>query len=342
MASNQKTVHLALQGGGAHGAFAWGILDKILEDGRLHIDGLSATSAGAMNATAFAYGRLKGGNDGAREMLQLFWQKVSQIEHKIAEFPMPIIDLFARYSGHNFFDGISRVVSPYQFNLSNYNPLKKVLEELIDFEELKQDKLTNLFITTTNVCSGKVRVFDSTELSADVVIASAALPYLFQATKIGNHHYWDGGYTGNPAVFPLFYYGETRDVIIVHINPIIRDKLPINADEISNRINEITFNCPLQHELRAIEFVNKMLDNDWIKDEYKHKLRRILVHSIRADEALKVFDIASKFDTHWYFLTYLRDLGRETAEIWLAKNFGDIGKKSTADLRKDFLDDKYD
>ena len=337
MKKMKKDVHMALQGGGAHGAYAWGILDKILEDGRLDIDGLCATSAGSLNAAVFAYGRLKGGNEGARTALHDFWKDVSNAGHHQNEIPTPL-DNMMLYWNISVFDTLSHVISPYQFNPFSTNILREIFSKHVNFDELRKAKSTNLFISATNVRTGKVRVFDSSEISLDVVMASACLPYLFKAVKVGDDHYWDGGYTGNPAIFPLFYHGETKDVIVVHINPMVRSKLPTDSNEIMNRVNEITFNSSLIHEFRAIAFAKKILEEGWIKDEYKHKLRDIFVHSIRADEALHDFNATSKFDTHWHFLTHLRDLGRIQAEIWLEDHFDSIGKESTVDLHKDFLD----
>ncbi|MGB4191081.1 MAG: patatin-like phospholipase family protein [Rickettsiales bacterium] len=341
MSKITKNVHMALQGGGSHGAFTWGILDKILEDGRLNIDGLCATSAGSMNAVLFSYGRLKGGNEGAREILHNFWQDVSKAGHHPNEIPTPM-DSFMLYWNLSVFDAISHAVSPYQFNPTNSNILRDILSSHVDFEELRKGKSTNLFISATTVRTGKVRVFNTAEISLDVVMASACLPYLFQAVKVDDEYYWDGGYTGNPAIFPLFYHGDTNDVIIVHINPMVRSKLPVNSNEIMNRINEITFNSSLLSEFRAIAFVKKIIKEGWIKDEFKHNLRNIFVHSIRADQALQDFNATSKFDTHWHFLTNLRDLGRIEAKIWLDENFSAIGNKSTVNLRKDFLDEHTD
>lgn len=341
MAKLIKDVHMALQGGGAHGAFTWGILDKILEDGRLHIDGLCATSAGAFNATVFTYGRLKGGNEGAREALHNFWLAVSTAGHHPNEIPTPM-DNFLLYFNMSVFDTLSHIISPYQFNPWNTNTLRNILSTQVDFDELKKAKTTNLFISATNVRTGKVRVFNTEEISADAILASSCLPNLYQAVKIGDDYYWDGGYTGNPAIFPLFYHGKTNDVIIVHINPMIRNKLPTNSNEIINRLNEVTFNSSLLHEFRAVAFVKKLIEEKWIKDEYKHNLRDIFVHSIRADEALHDFNATSKYDTHWHFLTNLRDLGRIEAAAWLENNFDSLGKKSTVDLHKDFLDDRSD
>ena len=336
MTKKQKTVHMALQGGGSHGAYTWGILDELLEDGRLKFDGMCSTSAGSLNAAVFAYGQMKGGSEGAREALHNFWFSVSRMSSSVTDTPTPFDD-FLRQSALNIFDNLSHIVSPYQFNPLNYNILRDILAKQVNFEELKHSKSSNLFISATNVRTGKVRIFNNHELSLDVIMASACLPYLFQAVQIEDEYYWDGGYMGNPAIFPLFYHGDTRDVIVVHINPMVRSKLPTNSNEIMNRINEITFNSSLLHEFRAIAFVNKLLENDWLKDEYKHNLRHIFVHSIRADEALHDFDVSSKFDTHWSFLTALRDLGRIEARNWLKLHFDNVGKRSSVDLHQEFL-----
>lgn len=339
MSKSSKPIHIALQGGGAHGAFAWGVLDKILEDGRLNIDSISACSAGSMNASILAYGRMKHGNDGAREYLYNFWKRVSEIEHTSVEIQKPILDRAMRTIQYGFLDSLSRAISPYQFNPLNINPLRDIVSDMIDFEELKLDRKTSLFITTTNVRTGKVKVFNNKEISIDVIMASACLPYIFQSVKINDDYYWDGGYSGNPAIFPLFYHSDTRDVLVIHINPMERSELPITANEIGNRINEITFNSSLLHEFRAISFVKKLINEGWIKDEFKGKLKDMNIHSIRADEALHGFDVTSKFDTHWYFLTYLRDLGRVQAKKWLLENYDNVGNKCTVDLKKDYLND---
>ncbi len=339
MTEIQKNVHMALQGGGAHGAYTWGVLDKILEDGRLNIHCCSASSAGSLNAAILAHGRSKGGVDGAREALHNFWYRVSKLEHCFAEAPRPLIDKFMRYFCYSSFDSMSRMLSPYEFNPMNLNPLKDLLVELIDFDMLRDNKLTDLYITTTNVRTGRARIFKTKEITAEVLIASASLPYLFQAAKVGEEYYWDGGYSGNPSIFPLFYHGSTKDIVIVHINPLTRATVPKTANEIADRINEVSFNCSLIHEIRSVAFVNKLLDQEWLKEEHRPYFSHMLIHSIRADEALKELDITSKFDTHWYFLTSLRDLGRSEAEKWLNIHFDNIGKKSTLDIDKFLAND---
>jgi len=337
----QKYTHLALQGGGAHGAFAWGVIDKLLEDGRLIFDGICATSAGSMNAISLVNGLIKDGIDGGRQGMHDFWLEVSRRSGQNSNFTSNPLHLNIKHLAFDYMDSLTHLVSPYQFNTLNYNVLRNILTEQIDFERIKRNKMHCLFLTATKVQSGRVKVFTNKDMSVDTVLASACLPYLFQAVKVEDHYYWDGGYSGNPAIFPLFYHEEskTNDVVIIHINPIKRSKLPTQAGEIMNRINEITFNSSLLKEFRAIAFVNKMIKDDWLKDEHKHKVKEIYVHSVRADEALQGFDVSTKMDTEWEFLKYLRDMGRIEAERWLQYNFDAINKRSTVDLQTSFLHD---
>ncbi len=348
---SKKSVNLAFQGGGAHGAFAWGVLDKILEDGRLDIEGLTATSAGSMNAVVYAYHNLKYGVDGARQGLHDFWQKISQygeVYSPIRRQPWEAwmnsflpSDLQHWNMDHSmvylWFESITRMFSPYQFNPLQINPLKNVLEKMVDFDAIHDCRCTKMFISTTNVRSGRVRVFKNEEITLDVVLASACLPFLFQAVEIDGQHYWDGGYMGNPALYPLFYHVDSRDIIILHINPIERAEVPTSTSAIMNRINEISFNSSLLKEFRAIAFADKLIDQDWLKDEHKDKVKRMLVHSIRADRALCDLSLVSKFDTSWQFLTHLRDKGREVAEEWLQRNYKNIGVRDSEDLHAEFL-----
>lgn len=313
----QKIVNLALQGGGAHGAYAWGVLDKLLEDGRIDIDGICATSAGAMNGCALAYGHLKGGKEGARQVLHDFWKNVSTSAQQYKPMPkMPWQNFMDAWgvntSSHHMFDAFTRILSPYQYNPFDINPLRDVLDKTIDFNALKKCQCTKLFISATHVHSGKVRVFETHEITQDVVMASACLPYVFKAVGVNGEDYWDGGYLGNPALFPLFYKTDTRDVIIVHINPMERNETPTNAADIMNRINEISFNSSLLQEMRAIAFVKKLIENDMLRDEHKDQFKNILVHSVRSDEAMRDLSATSKFDTDWEFLKMLRDKGRDT------------------------------
>ena len=337
--TQKKKINLALQGGGSHGAFGWGVMDKFLEDGRIEIEGVSGTSAGSMNAVVYAYGKLKG-NDGAREALHNFWKAISDAGQRFAMPKMPWDTGEAKKESpiQDLMKSMMSVVSPYQMNPMNYNPLREVLEQQVDFEELENsESATKLYICATNVRTGKVKIFHTAEVTADVVLASACLPQVFQAVEIKGEHYWDGGYMGNPVLYPLFYYTESRDVVILHINPIERPGLPTTAADIANRLNEITFNSSLIKELRSVYFVQKLLDDGWIKDEHRDKLKYVLIHSVRADNAMSDLSSASKMNSEWKFLTTLRDRGRALASEWLEHNFEHLGVRSTVDLKKEFL-----
>jgi len=337
-----KRVNLALQGGGAHGAFAWGVLDRFLEDGRIEIEGLSGTSAGSMNAVVYAYGHLTGGPEGARASLHDFWRSVSEFGMQFNPMKrMPWDKLFAGFGDDSIafqgFKAMTAAFSPYQLNPYNLNPLRDVLVKHVDFEALHGCQSTKLFLSATNVRTGKVKVFNTAEITADVVMASACLPFLFQAVEIDGDHYWDGGYMGNPVLFPLFYETASRDVIILHINPIERPGVPTLAHEIDNRVNEISFNSSLIKELRAVAFVQKILDEGWLKDQYRDKLKHVLIHSVRADKALADLSVASKFSVEWDFLLQLRDRGRVAAAEWLEANYAALGVRQSVDLRAEFL-----
>lgn len=341
--ANRKPVNVALQGGGAHGAFAWGVLDKLIEDGRLDIEAMSATSAGAMNAVVMAYGVSLGGMAGAREKLAEFWTEIS----RAGEIYSPVRTLpwekwlqaygFQSDFSPTFhaFQALTHLFSPYQLNPFNFNPLKDVLLKVVDFKKLARcNKATRIFLSATNVRTGKIRVFHNEELSVDVVMASACLPYVFQAVEIDGEAYWDGGFMGNPAIFPLIYHGASKDVIIVHINPIERKKLPKTAAEIFDRMNEISFNSSLMREMRAVEFVTRLIDEGALDGSKYH---RMLVHSIRDDAEMAHLGVATKLNPDWDFLCRLRDAGRRRAALWLEKNFDRVGQDSSVDLAEIFL-----
>jgi NTE family protein len=336
----QKAVNLALQGGGAHGAFAWGVLDRLLVDERVTIDGISATSAGAMNAVVVAYGWTIGGRDGARRALDAFWHRIASAPAagwlQSSWFDRMMRDDSLRFSpALAVFDSITRLFSPYEFNPLNINPLRDILSSSVDFDLLRTAECpVKLFLSATNVRSGKIRVFERREVSVDHVMASACLPLIFQAVEIDGEHYWDGGYMGNPAIFPLIYNCDSRDVVVVHINPLYRERLPRTAAEILNRVNEISFNASLMREMRAIRFVTELIDEHVIVDG---SLRRMLIHSISADAEMASLGAASKLNTDIRFLARLRDAGRRHAEAWLTANFDLLGRESTIDIRQQYL-----
>ncbi|HEX9392689.1 MAG TPA: patatin-like phospholipase family protein [Usitatibacteraceae bacterium] len=338
-----KRINLALQGGGSHGAFTWGVIDQLLADGRIDIEGISGTSAGSMNAVVYAYGYFSGGPDGARAALERFWKAVSVSADRYSPLhAAPWERLTKSRSDDNAFAFeafkiITNAFSPYQLNPLNFNPLLNILNEQIDFKALNTCRRTKLFLSATNVHTGKVRVFNTHEVTAQSVMASACLPQLFQAVEIDGEPYWDGGYMGNPALFPLFYETEARDVLIVHINPIERQGTPTTPAEIYNRVNEISFNSSLIKEFRAIAFVQKMHDEGWLKPEFRDKMKYVLIHSLRADKVLADLSIASKFSSDWDFLLELRERGRTAAADWLKRHFNDLGVRATVDLRAEFL-----
>jgi NTE family protein len=335
-----KTVTLALQGGGAHGAFTWGVLDRLLEEERINIEGISATSAGAMNATVFTYGYASGGRDGAKAALAQFWKSISFAAMRSPLQPSwldrMIGDHSLRFSpAFVMIDIVTRLCSPYELNPFNRNPLKDLLEEVVDFTALRRsDCPIKLFLTATNVRTGKVKVFERREIDAPHVLASSCLPFLFQAVEIEGEHYWDGGYMGNPAIFPLIYNCQSRDIVIVHVNPVEREEIPCTAMEILNRVNEITFNSSLMREMRAISFVTKLIDERAIDE---NRLKRLYIHSISADEVMKKFGVSSKLNADWSFLKHLHAAGRQYADAWIEESFDRLGVESTVDIRAQYL-----
>lgn len=332
-----KRINLAMQGGGAHGALLWGILDALLEDDKIEFDSISATSAGAINATILAHGLANGGKKGAREALRTFWETVSNISNSYQWMKMtPFESLLGTKTENSvsymIFDQLNKLFSPYQLNPLNINPLRDLIKKTVDFKKINDSSELQLFISATNVKTGKIRVFTNNEINLDSVMASACLPFLFQAVKIKDDYYWDGGYMGNPAIFPLFYHSKCRDILILHINPIYRENVPNTTTEILNRVNEISFNSSLMREMRAVSFINKLLDENWIKDEYKDQIHRYYMHAIRADVTMQSFSMASKMNTDWDFINQLYTEGRNQGIAWLETHQKDIGKKTSIDM----------
>ncbi len=309
---SRKPVNLALQGGGAHGAFTWGVLERPLEDDRLAIDAVSATNAGSMNAVVMVIGMSEDGRDGARGKLAAFWRETSCIgqlwspvqgspwDHANGgSLPWPT----RAAAAYLMFDAMTRAWSPYQLKLLDINPLKEVLSRTVDFERLRScPHATRLFLSATNVLTGKIRVFENNEITPDVVMASACLPCIFKAVVVEGEPYWDGGFLGNPAIFPLIYRGASADVIIVHINPIVRDTLPTTAPEIFDRMNEISFNSFLMREMRAFAFVTRLLEDEAIDDR---RYKRMLIHSVRDEAEMSRHGAESKMNLDWSFLEHL-------------------------------------
>jgi NTE family protein len=333
-----KTVCLALQGGGAHGAFSWGVLDALLDDGRVAVEGVSGSSAGAMNGAALALGWEHGGPAAARALLEKFWRSVSGLGQPMAAWlrgPAAAVGGDLDWSpGYVAFDLMTRFLSPYQFNPLNLNPLRRVVEETLDFGALHACRAVKLFVAATAVRSGKIRIFDTHEVTADVLLASACLPFLFQAVEIGGEPYWDGGYMGNPAIYPLIYECRSPDVVLVQVNPIGRAAAPVTAREILDRVTEISFNATLMREMRAIAFVSRLIDEGRL-DTARYK--KLHVHVVEAEAEMSALGAASKFDTDWGFLSELRAIGRRAGADWLGRHYADIGQRSSVDLKEKFL-----
>ncbi|MEP3278846.1 MAG: patatin-like phospholipase family protein [Stappiaceae bacterium] len=341
MAARKKTpkpVNFALQGGGAHGAFTWGVLDKFLEDGRVQINAITGTSAGAMNAVVMADGACRDGEDGAREALETFWRNVSTAGNASVIKRSPLDVLFGQWSldaspAYLAFDIMTRFASPYEFNPLDINPLRDLVGELVNFDNVRKCRSIDLFVAATNVHTGKIKVFEKDEITLDAVMASACLPHLYQAVEIDDTPYWDGGFMGNPPLYPLFYHTDVADTILVQINPVARYETPKTAREILNRMNEITFNSTLLRELRAVEFVSRLIDEGSLSQEQYSKVH---IHRISSDKDLNPLSASSKFNAEWSFLQHLRDIGREAAQLWLDEHYDALGKRGTLDLKAEF------
>jgi NTE family protein len=338
-----KKINLALQGGGALGAYTWGVLDRILEDDRLAIEAISGASAGAMNAVVMAEGLMEGGEAGARQALRQFWEGIASSgpsANPLAAFLSDFTPGWAKPASFAFFnpftvwmEWMTKVSSPYEFNPLNLNPVRDVLENIVDFDRVRACNTVRLFIAATNVETGRARVFTNSELTADHVMASACLPLLFQAVEIDGEPYWDGGYMGNPPLFPLFETPDTRDIVIVQINPIERPGAPRNSRDIIARMNEITFNSSMLLELRAIEFVGRLLDEGKLEDG---RYRKMLMHVISDDAALVPLGAGAGLNTGSDFLEKLFTIGRLACDRWLDEHFESLGAQSSVDLRRMF------
>jgi len=332
-----KKINLALQGGGAHGAFTWGVLDRLLADGRLEITGLSGASAGAVNAVMLADGLARGGPEEARKRLAEFWRAASvggdlpPVQRAITDRLFSILP-FATSPMQNWFETMSHYFSPYDFNPLNINPLGELVTRFVDFDAIRKTDLA-IYISATNVHTGRLRVFCGDRINADVVTASAALPYLFQAVEIDGVPYWDGGYMGNPVIFPFLQSTETEDVLVVQINPVSQTITPKTSAEIVKRLNEITFNSALISELRTMDFVNQLIDDGRLpRGRGQNQYRRLNIHRIELGEFAANFDGLSKLKNDYDFFESLHDEGVRAATVFLDKHFDDIGERGTLDL----------
>ena len=325
-------IDLALQGGGAHGAFTWGVLDRLLEVPWLRFDGISGTSAGAMNAAVMADGYAEGGPEGARAALERFWKRVADaaLLSPLRRGPLEILTGQWTLDYSPVFlalDISARVFSPYDLNPGGSNPLRKILLESINFTRLASAPI-RLFVTATNVRTGRGRIFRNADLTPDALLASACLPTMFQAVEIDGEAYWDGGFSGNPTITPLVRESEAHDTLLVQINPVNRPGTPRTAREIHNRLNEVAFNSPLMKELRMIALLRQVADPGHSEGALWAGMR---IHRI-ASEAMTELSSSSKLLAEWSFFCKLRDEGRRTAEAFLEAHGADLGVRSTFDL----------
>ncbi|CAN2533872.1 hypothetical+protein [Methylocapsa aurea] len=334
----KKKVTLALQGGGAHGAFTWGVLDAFLEDGRLDVVGISGASAGAMNAVVYADGLREGGPARARAQLQEFWRTIS-VDGELSKAQRDLCDMV-----FGFWDPLklrkaltqnaASYFSPYDFNPLDINPLRDLIAGLIDFTALRATDDLKLFISATNVRTGKVRIFRRPELTIDMLMASACLPTVFQAVEVEGEAYWDGGYMGNPALFPLYTETDCRDIVLVQINPVERDEVPRTSHDIMDRLNEITFNASLLHEFRAIDFVARLIDAGRLKGTH---YKKVLLHLVEGGAAMKRFGADTKLDADYDFLRSLFDIGRDAGKAFLDEHYDAIGVVGTLQLKEQLI-----
>src|SRR5499426_4113032 len=325
-------IDLALQGGGAHGAFTWGVLDRLLEEPWLRIEGISGTSAGAMNAAVLVDGYAKGGAQRARSRLEHFWRRVSDAALLSPFRRSPLDVLLGRWTLDTSpmflaFDLMARVFSPYDLNPRGVNPLAQILADCVDFERLVSAPI-KLFVTATNVRTGRGRVFRNGELTPDVLLASGCLPTLFQAIEIDGEAYWDGGFAGNPTITPLVRECSSEDTILVQVNPVERPGTPRTARDILNRLNEVSFNAVLLKELRMIALLRQVAQPD---DSESAKWADMRIHRVSSDVMMEL-GYSSKLNAEWEFLCMLRDEGRRAGDAFLSAHYDDLGRRSTFDL----------
>ncbi|MGF1592350.1 MAG: patatin-like phospholipase family protein [Kiloniellaceae bacterium] len=314
-----QPLSLALQGGGAHGAFTWGVLDRLLEEPRLEIEGLSGASAGALNAAALAAGWQGGGRQGARDGLDRLWRRIGDL----ADFGPPLMAAPA-------FQMMTRLFSPYQLNPLNVNPLRSMLEDVIDFEALKHPRAPRLFISATELKRGRAVVFENDDMCVEVLLASACLPHLYKAVAIGDAHYWDGGFMANPTIFPLVFHCDCRDVLIVQIDSPTTDDVPRSPRQIDTRRSQIVFNAPLMRELEALGYMGRMAGRG--RGGLDARVKGLHLHLLHGGAGMHGLDVSSKQRTDRGFLSVLKETGRAAAETWLAAHRDDLGHRSTLEM----------
>jgi NTE family protein len=341
-APDRKPVSLALQGGGSHGAFQWGVLDRLLEDDRLDIGAVTASSAGAINGAALISGLQTGGAEAARARLDLLWREINRSGGRNVFGDSAIWSAAltpAWLKDTNLWRSAEKAamsMSPYQFNPFNLNPLQRVLEAAIDFEAVRASPI-RLFVAATAVNQGRARLFQNAEITDQVLLASSCLPHLFHAVEIEGEPYWDGGYLANPALWPLMGADTPDDILLLPLNPFVREEAPRAAGEIVDRLNEIVFNAPLVAELRAIALVQDMIADGQMKRTGENRYRRLMLHAIEPGPWLGDLSLSSKSNTEWNFLNDLKARGRQAADEWLEHCIDHVGEDSSIDIKARFL-----
>jgi NTE family protein len=343
----KKPVTLALQGGASFGSFTWGVIDKLLEDGRFEIQGITGTSAGAMNAICVVNGLMKGGNEGARKQLEDFWMGIAHagkstpmISHRDAFTKMMGAFTMQFSPGAMIMEQIAKFMSPYDLNPFDVNPLKDVITKQFDFEGIRNYKECQAFLCATHVKTGKIRIFKNHEMKAECLLASACLPSMFKAVKVDDEYYWDGGYIGNPVFFPLIYNCETPDIILVQLEKTHDPKIPQSVSEIQNRLKQITWNTSIVREMRSIAFISDLIDRGIISEEAH--MKRVFMHVIENPETFDSIDESAKVNTEEEFLKHLFNEGRQTAEKWIKANYDKVGKESSAPIKDLYVGQDFD
>lgn len=335
---NRKHISLALQGGGSHGAYTWGVLTRFIEDRRLFIDGLSGTSAGAMNAVMFAEGFRRGKRQGAIDHMAEFWHRIAETAEYSPLKPTPFRRMMGSWRigdnpAYNAFDLFTRLFSPYEFNPFDYNPLRKILDDMIDYEALQAHDEFKIFVTATNVKSSKSKIFRTPDLTCNAILASACLPFMFKAVEVNGEHYWDGGYMGNPKIYPLIHECRSNDVLIVQINPMQRPDVPRTARDILNRVNEISFNSSLVREMSGIALISDLIKQGEMK---AGRYQQVNFHIVDGEQDLIDVGAASKVNADKKFLLHLFEMGHAAADAWIEQNVDKIGVESTFDVLQKF------
>jgi NTE family protein len=333
----RRRIGLALQGGGAHGAFTWGVIDRLLEDERFEIESASGTSAGALNAVVLASGLAEGGPDKARERLRELWQGIADIGN-FSPFRRNLLDPLAAawnsdWAASTFlYEFVTRTLSPYQLNPLAFNPLRELVGRLVDFERLRASKF-KLFVTATNLHTGRQRVFTAREITPEVILASACLPSLNQAVEIEGQYYWDGGFTANPAILPMVMGCDSHDIVVVQVTPAREPEVPVTARDIQGRLNRIMFNAPLHREMQALAWMQDVLRGEGTgRGSSARRLKGLRLHHIDGEEIMRPMGTASALNADGAMVSHLYEQGRARATDWLAKNGHRVGIESTAAL----------